>query len=268
MEKSLKAGIVQLDVRLGDIRANVRNAIAGIAGLGKRGARLAVLPELWASGFDNKRIAEHADRTPEIIETIASEAARHKTVIAGSLAEICGNAVCNTLVVIDSDGSIAGRYAKVHLFSATGEDRYFARGDSWTVCETSIGRLGLLICYDLRFPELSRILALNGAECLVVCAQWPAERISHWETLARARAIENQIFLLASNRCGSDPNIVYGGRSLVVSPTGEILASGHDQKPDIIDAILDRSVMEKFRTRIPCLDERVPDVYAGTKGEK
>ncbi len=182
-------------------------------------------------------------------------------VIAGSLAEATGQGIFNTLYVHDSDGSLAAKYRKVHLFSANGEGRFFLAGDAGVVCTTAAGTFGLAICYDIRFPEFCRMPALKGAAGLIVCAQWPSSRIHHWDVLLQARAIENQLVVLAANRCGRDETLVYGGRSRIVSATGKIAACAGDEQPAVIHAVLDGSEADRFRQAIPCLRERRPEVY-------
>ncbi|MFZ5563365.1 MAG: carbon-nitrogen family hydrolase [Thermodesulfobacteriota bacterium] len=265
--KMIRAGVVQFDTRLGDTETNIRSALAGIQELADLKADIAVLPELWPAGFDNANMAFQAARAPHIVEVMTSWALEHRMVIAGSIAEADGSRIYNTLVVIDKDGRVAGRYRKIHLFSPSGENRYFAGGDARVVCETAAGRLGLMICYDLRFPELCRALALNDAQCVIVPAQWPTPRIDQWEILLKARALENQLFVLGANRCGQDPGMAYGGGSRIVSPRGETLALAPADGPRVLCADLDRSVMEDFRNQIPCFRDRVPQSYGTPKGE-
>lgn len=260
MTDHLHAGIVQLDVRPGDISENTRRALAGVRTLAEAGADIAVLPELWSGGF-HAEVAADASETPAILETVAAVAADSRMVIAGSLAESTTRGIFNTLYVHDSDGTLVGKYRKIHLFSANGEDRYFLAGDCWEVCATAAGTFGLAVCYDIRFPELCRTLALKGAEGIIVCAQWPALRISHWNVLLCARAIENQLFVVAANCCGRDNTIVYGGRSQIVTATGEVAAAAGDKEPAVIHAALDRSERDRFRNSIPCLQERRSKAY-------
>ncbi len=258
---SIHAGIVQLDVNSGNIDANIDAALNGVRRLADRGANLAVLPEMWTCGFDNANLATHARRTPEILERLSRLATECDIIIAGSAPEHSGNEIFNTLHVVDKDGSIAGAYKKIHLFRLTEEDKYFGAGHRSVVCETTIGPIGLMICYDLRFPELCRSLALDGAVVVVICAQWPMVRIPHWDILIRARAIENQLFMVAANRCGNDPGLEYGGRSMIASPGGDVLAAAGSVEC-LITAELDPRELDNFRKLIPCLKEREPDAYA------
>lgn len=257
----LRAGIVQFDVRLGDEAANLNSVLDGVRRLAEEKTALAVLPELWSVGFDTARLAEHAARTPRVLEQVAEAAAAAKMVIAGSLPEATADGICNTLYVHDSDGTLAGAYRKVHLFVPNREDRFFLGGDRGLVCPTSVGLLGLVICYDLRFPEFCRALTLRGAEALIVSAQWPASRILHWDVLLRARAIENQLPVIAANRCGADSALVYGGHSQVVASSGEIAVAADDRQAAVLSAVLDKNEQARFRREIPCLRDRQPGVY-------
>jgi predicted amidohydrolase len=258
--ETLRAGVIQFDVKLGDISSNLESAVTAIRRLSRQGAQLAVLAELWTCGFDHANISQHAEKTPEIIEMLSRTAKMHKMVIAGSLPEISDGNVYNTLVLIDADGSIAGGYRKVHLFSAGREGQAFAAGQKTEVWNTSLGPIGGMICYDIRFPELCRSLAIQGARLIVVCAQWPEARIAHWDTLLQARAIENQLFIVAANRTGSEPPLNFPGHSQIISPYGEILAKTVNQT-DEVSSEINFNDIDTFRNLFDCLKERVPEAY-------
>ena len=151
------AAAIQFNVKQGDVDANltyVREAISRVAG---EGANLVVLPEMWSSGFAYKNLNELALRTKGIVDELLELSSRYKLVVVGSMPEPNGDKVFNTVYVVDN-GVLAGVYRKIHLFSLLGEDRAFSGGDSCLLADTSIGRVGVIICYDLRFPELSRRL--------------------------------------------------------------------------------------------------------------
>jgi len=257
---TLKAAYVQLDIRLGDMAANLAAAEKHLERLGGDGVKLAVLPEMWSCGFDNRNLAEHARRTPEFIDTLSGIAGRYGMLIAGSLPEATAEGIYNTLYLTDADGSLAGTYRKVHLFTGTGEERYFLAGDRSVVCDTAIGPIGLMICYDLRFPEICRALALKGAKIVVIPAQWPKIRVSRWDILARARATENQLYLVGTNRCGRDYDYQYGGHSIIVDSSGEVLARAGDEPGTGVGEISFER-LEKVRDHMPSLRERVPAAY-------
>ena len=259
-KQKIKAGVVQMDVILSGTEANLSMAVEQLRILGKKGVDLVVLPELWPCGFDHNRLVSHSHETPDIIAILSAEAVRLNMIIAGSLPELFENNLFNTLYVIDTDGSIAGKYRKIHLFSLNNEDAYFCAGNRTVVCETSAGLIGLMICYDLRFPELCRVLALQKAQAVIVSAQWPKVRIEHWNVLLRARAIENQLYVVAANSCGSEAEQEYGGCSQIVSPQGGLLFKAKDVEC-AMSAVLDFNEVEKFRKQIPCLHERSPEAY-------
>ena len=258
--KVVKAGIIQFDVRLGDVEWNLRRARQRISFLARKGAQLVLLPEMWSTGFANERLEELSETTPAVLEGLIRLSEELHLTIIGSLPEKGADGIYNTAYVVDRDGFVAGSYRKVHLFSPTKEDRYFEAGDKAVVAKTSLGPIGLMICYDLRFPELCRSLALQGAKIVAVMAQWPAVRVDHWKALLKARAIENQLFVLAANRCGGDGDLIYGGHSRIISPYGEVLKrAGKD--PASLSASIDLRLVERARTKIPCLQERIPEAY-------
>ncbi|WP_300668822.1 carbon-nitrogen family hydrolase [Desulfoluna sp.] len=261
MNSSVVAGIVQFDVVEGALEANLTRGFQGIMRLAEAGCDLAVLPEMWSCGFDHAHLVDMAKSTPGILARLQALAARERMVVAGSLPEVVDGAVVNTLHVVDRDGEIKGGYRKLHLFTPTGEDAHFSAGQKAVVADTSIGRLGLMICYDLRFPELARGLVLDGAEILVIPAQWPATRLSHWEALLKARAIENQCFVVGANRVGRSGGLVYKGGSQIVSPLGETLAHAGSAEGEVVGA-MESEEMTAFRTLVPCLEERRPMCYS------
>jgi predicted amidohydrolase len=259
MNRKICAAAVQFNIALGDVDANLHAALAGIRRARENDARLAVLPEMWSTGYDYKRLAALAAETPRVIEALKGITAELGMVTVGSLAEKDGGTIYNTAYVIDH-GEVVGTYRKLHLFSTMGEDRFLGAGDRTLTVPTSVGRLGVAICYDLRFPELFRKLALEGAEILCIPAEWPKPRQEHWRTLLRARAIENQLFVAAANCCGIQGKLDFFGMSLLISPRGEILAEGGETDTEL-HALFDFEEMATYRFQIPCFKDRRPAVY-------
>lgn len=253
------AAAIQFNVKQGDVDANlayVREALPRAAG---QGANLAVLPEMWSSGFAYKNLNELALRTAGIVDELLTLSRELKLVIVGSMPEPNGDKVFNTVYVADN-GKLAGVYRKIHLFSLLGEDRAFSGGDSWLLADTSIGKIGVIICYDLRFPELSRRLAVEGAQIICVPAQWPKPRQEHWRTLLRARAIENQLFVIGCNACGTVGKLDFFGMSMIIDPKGEPLGEAGESEVEI-NAPLDMQAMADWRAQIPCFNDRKPGSY-------
>ncbi|WDP89205.1 MAG: carbon-nitrogen family hydrolase [Desulfobacter sp.] len=261
MEKrGFRAAAVQFDIVNGNIEANLGTAFSYLEELADRGADLAVLPELFSCGFDNENIAVHARRTPQTLARMAQFAGSRSMALAGTLPEAEGDRVYNTLYYIDRDGQVKGGYRKLHLFRLTAEHEFYAPGDEVVFVDTGFGRIGLMICYDLRFPELARQLFLDGARLFIVSAQWPAPRVAHWQTLLRARAIENQSYMLCCNRTGSDGALEFPGSSAIVGPSGETMGqAGSDA--GFITADIDTDAPARAAAQIPVAEDRRKDIY-------
>lgn len=224
---------------------------------------LLVLPELWATGFVYPQLAELSRETPGILEQLSELAVQYHIVLAGSLVERVdderGVRLYNTLFVSGSDG-LAGKIRKQHLFSYWCEDDWLTSGDGPRPVATVSGWVGGLVCYDLRFPESAKVQCQQGASLLVVSAQWPLARIGQWRTLLQARAIENQIFVVAGNGCGrgndgNDNNdLKLGGHSLIIDPGGEILLEAGEEErlaSVAIDPKRQQQLRERFNTVAP-----------------
>jgi rfaE bifunctional protein nucleotidyltransferase chain/domain len=223
-----EGGFLQFDVQLGDIEANLAAVRRGLAGLNPAGPALVVLPEMWGAGFDYPNMAVHCRRTPELLDAMQEEASRYNIFLAGSLPED-GNdregyrRVFNTLFIVGPTG-VLGQIRKQQLFAPMDEDRHLAAGDDPQPVATTLGLVAGQVCFDLRFPDLTRSQASRGAQLLVVCGQWPEARRQHWRILLRARAIENQLFVLGCNRCGETEDTEFAGHSMIVAPDGTVLA--------------------------------------------
>ena len=255
---SFKVGIIQLDIHLGEITKNVTYALSLIQNMMGKGVRLIVLPELWSSGFDYKHLAKLAENTPKILQEVR-QIITDDTIVIGTLPEVKKGKLYNIAFLTDKSG-LLGWYQKIHLFTPTGENKHFTPGKEIAVIDTHLGKIGLLICYDLRFPEIARCLMLKGAEILVISAAWPLERIEHWRILLRARAIENQLFVIAANASGIQNKIKMGGHSAVISPDGRCLVEAGCFETILITEI-DLKRVYAFREEIPCLKSRRPEVY-------
>jgi predicted amidohydrolase len=264
-DREFQAACVQFDVRPGDVAANASAMQAGVEEAVAAGARLCVLPEMWATSFlpqfDDDVVQQAAAAEAELREL--SHGLR--LVLVGSNAEVVDGAVYNTARVWDC-GELRGSYRKIHLFSPNLEHRRHAAGDMPCVVESSLGRLGVMICYDLRFPELARYYFHQGVEVLCVPGQWPEARSQHWRTLLRARAIENQMFVVGCNRTGQEPSqrngepMAFPGDGRIVDPIGDVLAAGSGDAGAIVATIAPRQV-RTMRRILPIARDVRPDVY-------
>ena len=232
--KSFFAGFLQFDVKSGEIENNLSRVEEGLAEIDTSNDRISpgiiVLPELWATGFAYEKLPELSEKIPGLLENLRVLSAKYNVHIAGSLPEFSKNSYFNTLFISGPTG-IAGSYRKQRLFNPMQEDAFFTPGKEPCPIQTDLGPIGALVCYDLRFPELLREQTGLGTDLLVIPAQWPATRVSHWRILVQARAIENQMFVVAANRCGATGDTAFGGHSMIVAPDGSILLeAGEDEE--------------------------------------
>jgi predicted amidohydrolase len=267
----LRVGVVQLTTS-DDRDRNV--AVAGelVARAARQGARLVALPEKWHFIHDAERLSSAAEPLdgPSVQAACGWARELEIAVLAGSIAErIDGEARSyNTSVLIRPDGSVAAAYRKLHLFDVEVGGMVYRESDGAIpgdeiVLGEALGRtIGMSVCYDLRFPELYRQLAFRGAEILTVPAAFTAATgKDHWEPLLRARAIENQAFVLAPGQIGTHANgTVSHGRSMIVDPWGVVLAQAPDEETAIV-ADLDFALLARVRSRLPALEHRRLDVY-------
>ena len=259
------AACVQFDVHRGEIEANVAAAVGGLEQAAAAGARLCVLPEMWSTSFMTS-FDEVTIKAAQAAETTLAElSARHNLVIVGSSFEAEDGAPYNCARVYDN-GELTGSYRKLHMFSPNAEHRYYQAGKLPLLVQTSAGRIGVMIGYDLRFPELARYYFHAGAEILAIPAQWPETRSQHWRTLLRARAIESGLFVLGSNRTGQENSLkndeltAYLGDGRIVDPTGEILAAGSGDE-GVLLAELELKTVRTLRRVLPIDRDQRPDVY-------
>jgi predicted amidohydrolase len=260
-----QAACIQFDVRPGDVDANVSAMQTGIEEAAAAGARLCVLPELWSTSFAGEIDDELIRQAAEAEATLRALSEQHSLVVVGSAIEAAEGQVFNTANVYQR-GETIGTYRKIHLFSPNLEHRHHAAGDTPCLVDTELGRIGVLICYDLRFPELARFYFHGGAEILVVPGQWPEARAQHWRTLLRARAIENELFVVGCNRTGQEASLRTGeampfpGDGRIVDPTGEILATGNGDAGAVI-ATIERRKVRTMRRILPIRADQRPEVY-------
>jgi deaminated glutathione amidase len=272
----LKVALVQLDAG-SDPEANVKAAARLADRAAADGARLVALPEYLQYRGSDEGYRASARPIPGPFSDALGEVARARRawILAGSLAETGpDNRPYNTSVLIDPTGAIAARYRKIHLFDVDlldgptdRESERVTAGDQAVVADLDGTRIGLSICYDLRFPELYRALAGAGAEILAVPANF-LERTGrdHWEVLLRARAIENGAYVIAPAQVGSPAGVQAHGRSMVVDPWGTVIAQAADEVT-IIHAELDLARVASIRSQIPVLANRRPEAVGRIRRE-
>jgi len=258
--------LAQLDVRTGQPKVNLARAREFAAQARDVGADLLLLPELWFYGYDLERAAERASPLGEgAFAHMAALAREFNLHLNGSTLERHANGISNTSAFYAPDGTLLGTYRKIHLFRMMREHQFLVPGDHLTLCDTPWGPTGLSICYDLRFPEPFRVMSLAGAVLFLVPAQWPVPRLDAWLVLARARAVENELFVAACNRVGSDGEVTFPGRSRVVDPLGQVLVEGDDQERLLVTQI-DLKEVRKARRYLPVYKDRRPEAYRVREG--
>ena len=216
---------------------------------------IVVLPEMFTTGFSvqTKTLAESMDG--ESVLWMKKMAAQHRIILAGSLIIKESDQLFNRLIWMQPDGHY-GVYDKRHLFSFAGEDTLFTTGKKRLIAQVKGWKICTLICYDLRFPVWSRMHTPNDYDVLMYVANWPAKRIKAWKSLLIARAIENQCYVVAVNRTGTDGSgLEYPGASCIIDPIGEILFMA-DENASVTTLSLDKSVIEKVRSSLPFLQDK------------
>ncbi len=250
---------LQLDTAWEDKGANHANLAAHLSEARPEAGTLVVLPEMWATGFS---LDVHAvTETPggETWAFMAEQARLYGITLLGGIVTTGPDGLGrNEAVAFGPDGLGAARYTKMHPFSFGLETTRYGRGGEVLTFQWQGVTVAPFVCYDLRFPEVFRHAARQGAELFCVIANWPAIREDHWMTLLKARAIENQAYVVGVNRCGHDPSLSYGGRSLIFGPHGELLADGGTGE-GIIRARLDLDALRQYRREFPALNDIHPD---------
>ncbi len=214
-----------------------------------------VLPEMFATGFSMNVAAIHDTDSRETQDFLSQTAADYRIYLLGGVvikdAEGRGRNECVTYF---PDGREIARYSKLHPFTLGGESKYYRAGESVCTFELEMFKVAPFICYDLRFPEIFRTAVMQGANLYTVIASWPVTREEHWVALLKARAIENQAYVVGVNRAGKDPQYVYPGRSLIVDPHGKVVAEAGEEEC-AISAELDIEGLLKYRKEFSVLED-------------
>lgn len=259
----MRVSNIQMDMKFKDLDANYRKAEELIRDASKSSPDVICLPEAWSSGFFPKEdLRDYSDNNGERTKAFLGGLAKELNVniVGGSVPNIKNDKIYNTSFIFNRDGECIGEYDKIHLFSYMNEDHYFQRGENLVTFELDGVKCGVIICYDIRFLELVRTLALQEISVLFVVAQWPVPRLNHWQVLNTARAIENQIYVVCNNSCGKADETVYAGHSAIIDPWGEVIAKGSSDE-EIITKDIDLDVVEKIRNTINVYRDRRTNLY-------
>jgi len=257
---------IQMKVALKQTEHNFANAEGWIRKAAEAGADVAVLPEMWNGGFltvelDDRIADVDGQRTRAFLSKLAREL--QINIVGGSVATKKGESYYNTSYIASRQGDIIAEYDKAHLFSFGEEEKRYRPGNKLVTFQLDGIDCGVIICYDLRFPEWSRKQALAGSKILFVPAEWPMARVSHWRILNQARAIENQLYMVAVNGCGEAVSDTYNaGNSMIIDPWGNVLAdAGALPREMLIFSDIDVSEVGKVRNHMTVFQDRREDIY-------
>lgn len=246
---------IQPDVVWEDKPANHAKVRSMIEKAEPQPGTLVVLPEMFATGFSMNVAAIQDSDTNATQEFLAQTAAEFRIYLLGGVVTKHPNGRgINQSVMYSANGREVARYSKLHPFTLGGESDHYVAGESLCLFDLEGFKVASFICYDLRFPEIFRAAVKRGADIYTVIASWPVAREEHWTTLLRARAIENQAYVIGVNRFGSDPKFFHPGRSLIVHPSGNVLADG-GREECVIRAELSREELVKYRRELPFLND-------------
>ncbi|MCX5750609.1 MAG: carbon-nitrogen family hydrolase [Candidatus Saganbacteria bacterium] len=248
--------VLQMDVKTGNVEANLAKAEELLQKAEKYKPDFVVLPEMWATGFAFDQLKDLSHSYLNLILKFLSDHAKklNAYIIGGSLPEVSVRELYNTSFIFDPSGATIGKQRKMHPFPLTGESNYFSPGKEIKAIDTKFGKIGCLICFDLRFPELSLELAKKGVKILFYPAQWPTVREKHWNILLKARALENQIFVVGANRVGGH-TLPHCGRSMLISPWGEKVEETSD-KETVLVGELNLAKIDETRNKLPLHHDR------------
>ena len=261
----MKVAVAQISCSLGDPETNLSKVRDFSRKAKEAGAEMIVFPEMTDTGYSMSVIQEHADEwNSGFVPGLREIASQLSIAIVSGVSERDGSSIYNSQVLIDARSGIAAKYRKTHLYAVAPveEQTCFAPGDSFASFELGGLKFGFSICYDLRFPELYRKLVTEkNVDAFVVSSAWPFPRVEHWCVLAQARAIENQAYVIASNRVGKDDELWFCGSSAIIDPRGVVIAAASADREELIHADLSEQVVLSVRSRVASLAHRRPDLY-------
>lgn len=254
----MRVALVQFDIAWEDAPENHRRLTRHLDFAREQGARLAILPEMFSSGFsmDAARTAEPPGGSTE--QFLLERASKLGLWILGSIAEAGSPQPRNTVLIVSPRGQVT-RYSKIHPFTYSGEDRHYAAGERIVTVEIEGVRVTPFVCYDLRFPEVFRFAA-HDTDLFAVVANWPEARREHWKTLLRARAIENQAYVAGVNRVGEGGKLRYSGDSALIDPLGEAIFERVECEAVLAGDVEPARVAE-VRQKFPFLRDTRPEAY-------
>jgi len=261
----MKVATAQISCVLGDCTANL-DKVRDFASRAKdSGTELIVFPEMIDTGYSMPAIKQYAAAWEEGAAAELQKIAKQLALgIVCGISDRDGEFIYNAQVFIDASGEIVAKYRKTHLVTAAPLDERscFSPGNEFVSCKIDTFNVGLTICYDLRFPEMCRTLAVgHNVNLFVTSSAWPSIRMEHLQILMRARAIENQCYLILANRVGTDDGVTFCGSSAIIDPTGAIVAGASVDREELLQAEISNAVIDSVRTNMAVFAHRRPELY-------
>jgi omega-amidase len=261
----MKVAVAQISCSLGDPDANLLKVRNFSRRAKEAGTELIAFPEMTDTGYSMPVIRAHANHwTSGFVPGLQEIARKLSIAIVSGASERDGSSIYNSQLFVDQRGNIAAKYRKTHLYAVAPveEQTCFAPGDAFASFAFGGLRFGFSICYDLRFPEMYRKLATEqNVGAFVVSSAWPFPRLEHFRTLAMARAIENQSYVVASNRVGKDDDLWFCGSSAIIDPRGVVIAAASADREELIQADLSEDLVLSVRNRVESFAHRRQDLY-------
>ena len=265
----MKIALAQISVEQSNFEANINIANNFASQASAQNTDIILFPEMFTCGFNYKANANYlAQNQSQFIEQICNIAKQNNIWLCGSVPFIKDKNFppCNRMLLVDNKGNICASYDKIHLFSPFNENKHVYAGNNITVADTPFGKIGMAICYDLRFPEMWTAMMNANAQVVLLSAAWPHPRLRHWQVLTSARAIENQFFVVAVNQCGIEnfggAKAEYFGASVAISPNGDIVSSCEIDTPNqLAIAKINLEEIDSARRKIPVQKDRRQDLY-------
>lgn len=247
----LNVASIQMDCVPGDVKQNLNKAVGFIHEAKEQGAELILLPELFNVGYDFT-VYETMDYSFEQTKEVLADTAKQLNIhlVAGVL-ELVEDKYHNSVLVFDNFGQVIARYSKVNLFPLSYEEEIFVPGAEAVTVKIGEIQFGIMICFDLRFPELSRQYLKEECDAILIASAFPFPRLDHWRTLLKARAIENQMYVVSANRSGQDGGLTFLGNSCIIDPWGTVKATASETEEGIITHTIDPEKVQQVRQIMP-----------------
>ena len=249
----MKIGLVQYNP-LWESKEENKKKITALIKRDVKKSSLLIFPEMTLTGFTMMPEKFSEAIKGDSFKFFAGIALKHKVFVAAGIIEENNGKYFNSLILLNPDGKLISSYRKIHPFSYSTEDKHYKKGKEVKIAGINKLKIGLSICYDLRFPELFRFYAKERVHLIIVIANWPDTRIEHWKTLLKARAIENQCYVAGVNRIGDDPKLHYPGFSSIYDPMGKEILSLKDEEK-IVFADINKEIVSKIRKNLPFLED-------------